>query len=131
MKIQICTYINHRQFLFVVIDDAISQDPFHCTKFDDLQKVQSGYNVQSCIFASIAQGHLKRKINKKSNQIRSDRAAMLKFLYSEKATKFCEIFPLLLTTVTVYSLFAIIQSKFRLIKGQQYLKNMYEINCDD
>ena len=24
---------------------------------------------------------------------------MLKFIYSEKATKFCEIFPLLLTTV--------------------------------
>ena len=31
-----------------------------------------------------------------------------------------------------YSLFAIIQSTFyRLIKGQQYLRNMYEINCDD
>ena len=28
--------------------------------------------------------------------------------------------------------FAIIQSTFyRLIKGQQYLKKMYEINCDD
>ena len=36
------------------------------------------------------------------------------------------------TAITVYSLFAIIQSTFyRLIKGQQYLKNMYEINCDD
>ena len=39
---------------------------------------------------------------------------------------------LVLHSFTVYSLFAIIQSTFyRLIKGQQYLKNMYEINCDD
>ena len=28
---------------------------------------------------------------------------LLKFIYSEKATKFCEIFPLLLTTYSTYS----------------------------
>ena len=32
----------------------------------------------------------------------------------------------------IYIFFAIIQSTFyRIIKGQQYLKKMYEINCDD
>ena len=29
----------------------------------------------------------------------SDKESSVKFIYSEKATKFCEIFPLLLTTV--------------------------------
>ena len=28
-------------------------------------------------------------------------------------------------------LFSIIQSTFRLVKGQQYFKKIYEINCDD
>ena len=36
------------------------------------------------------------------------------------------------TQVGKFSLFAITQSTFyRLIKGQQYLKKMYEINCND
>ena len=37
--------------------------------------------------------------SKLSSRIRSEHKGHLKFIYSEKATKFCEIFPLLLTTV--------------------------------
>ena len=34
-------------------------------------------------------------------------------------------------TFLLFVYFAIIQSKFRLIKRQQYLNNMYKINFDD
>ena len=50
---------------------------------------------------------------------------LLKFIYSEKATKFCEIFPLLLTTVHSVKIKGKILQNF-----VAYLLRIYELYCN-
>ena len=58
-------------------------------------------------------------------QYKQNTVHLLKFIYSEKATKFCEIFPLLLTVCTV------VKSKEKISQNFCGLLRIYEKNIFD
>ena len=56
---------------------------------------------------------------------KTDSDKLLKFIYSEKATKFCEIFPLLLTVCTV------VQSKGKILQNFAAFSENMNFNATD